>query len=78
MDSYVAGIGDIEEGDKGCGVCGIENREEGREGVISLVDGDRGRESSKPFILGLGKQFRVLEFNEVVDERIYRARKDHH
>ena len=54
MDSYVAGIGDVEEGDEDCGVRGVEDGEEGREGVISLVGGDSGRESSKPFIFGLG------------------------
>lgn len=50
MDGDVAGVGDVEEGDEGCGVRGVEDGEEGGEGVVGLVVGDGVGEGGEPFV----------------------------
>lgn len=60
MDDYVAGIWNVEEGDEGYGVRGVEDGEEGGGGVVGLVHGDGMGEGGEPFVFGLWANIRVI------------------
>lgn len=51
VDGYVRWGGEVDEGDEGCGVCGVEEGEEGGGCVVCCEDGDL--EILEPFAGGL-------------------------
>ena len=52
VDADVSGVGEVDEGNQGCCVCGVEDGEERIGGVVCFVDRETGV-TAKPLILRL-------------------------